>query len=225
MGVQASFCSTLCRVPGYRVAGLPCDTKPKCLAPLVTIQYPVLQYKPPQPPAASVTIQILYRDTAFPSQLLLLSQYTKCIVTQSSPSLPSLRSQYNNCIVYRDTAFPSQLLLLSQYTKCIVTQSSPGLPSLRSQYNNCIVTQCSSPNSLPLSQYTPVYCDTLPNHPSCLSHNTLSLFATLLVTIQSVYCDPIPQPTFLLQYKSKVAIQIFFFPFCNTLLPITHPKA
>ena len=161
-----------------------CDTIPSCQPLLITIQSIILQYKPPQPPAASVTIQILYCDTAF----------------------------------------PSQLPLLSQYTWCIVTQFSPGLPRLRSQYNNCIVTQCSSPNSLPLSQYTLVYYDTLPSHPSCLSHNTLSLFTTLLVTIQSVYCDLIPQLTFLLQYKSKVAIQLFF-PFCNTLLPIAHPKA
>ena len=161
-----------------------CDTILSCQPLLVTIQSLVLQYKPPQPPTASVMIQILYRDTAF----------------------------------------PNQLPLLSQYTNCIVTQSSPGMPSLRSQYNNCIVTQCSSLNNLPLSQYTQVYCDTLPSHPRCLSHNTLSLFATLLVTIQFVYCDP---TSAILPFAIQIqgCNTIFFFPFCNTLLPIAHPKA
>ena len=58
----------MCRTPGWPCRGLGCDTVP-CLMPFPSHNtLCVLQYNSPVPQAASVTIQILYRDTAFLSQ-------------------------------------------------------------------------------------------------------------------------------------------------------------
>ena len=76
--VAVSWAQCRAPTPCRGLASRPCsDTAAYLLLPLVIIHSSVLRYKIPQPPAALVMIQFfMYRDTAFSSQLSLLSQYT-----------------------------------------------------------------------------------------------------------------------------------------------------
>ena len=147
----------------------------------------------------------MYCNTIPSAARFLCHNTLQCIVIQTS----TIQPQYNRRLAIQFTHCTPKL----QYTSPIAIQFSSH-STLLLQYNS---------NSLAHLQYTS-YCNTnLPNlHSQSLSHNTIHsiaiqypLLQPLLVTIQSVYCYPIPLPR-LLYCNTMLA-------HCNTNHPTTHP--
>ena len=147
-----------CRGLADRVVALYRDTCQQPSSLMVTIHPSILRYKPPQPTAASVTIQILYLDIAFRSQLPLLSQYTNVYCdTLFSPALASsanLPLCHNTISVLRHTYSLAKQTLPTCNTPHISIQNPANLHS-QSHY---VTIQC-------------LYCDTVPMLKWAVAHS------------------------------------------------------
>ena len=153
-------------------------------------------------------IQILYHDTAFPSQLLLPSQYTNvyCDTLFSAIQVVSVTIQN----LYRDTAFPPANL--HAYCNTLPTHCTPSY-CVTIQFP-CIMTQFPSPTAcpkMPMSRYNfPLYCDTVLG-------SSPAKFATFFVFLFFFFTHIFFSLLHFCYWKHpKIHIHIFFFSFFST---------
>ena len=163
---------------------------------------------------------------SWPSVAHLAGRVVACLATQAA-QLPSPLVTIHPIVLRYNSQLPSSFW--SQYSLCIAIQCPQHSSLPQSQYTNVYFNTISPADRLPMSQYTAVYCDTNLNHQPQynrrlaiqFTHCTPKLHYTSPIAIQfSSHSNPYLAIQFV-AYKTRSQYN-FFFSFCNTTHPTTH---